>query len=142
MSVSLERRYMPKEFTYRGHTLQQLQQLAMDDFIKLLPSKARRKLLHGLPTEHRKLLEGVRAFKRKADPKAPPIKTHCRDMLILPEMVGLTIAVHNGHEFIPVEMKPQMVGYLLGEFSITNKRVVHGNPGIGASRSSMYVPLK
>jgi len=133
---------MPKEFMYRGHTMLQLQQLAMDDFIKLLTSKARRKLLHGLPTEHRKLLEAIRAFKHKADPKAPPIKTHCRDMLILPEMTGITIAIHDGHGFVPVEIKPQMIGHLLGEFAITNKKVMHGNPGIGASRSSMYVPLK
>lgn len=133
---------MPKEFMYRGHTIEQLQHLAMDDFIKLLPSKARRKLLRGLPTEHRKLIETIRAFKRKADPKAPPIKTHCRDMLIIPEMAGLTIAIHDGHEFVPIEIKPQMIGHLLGEFAITNKRVTHGNPGIGASRSSMYVPLK
>ncbi|MEM3151636.1 MAG: ribosomal protein S19 family protein, partial [Candidatus Bathyarchaeia archaeon] len=71
-----------------------------------------------------------------------PIKTHCRDMIILPEMVGLTILVHNGKEFVPVEIKPEMIGHYLGEFAITNKRVVHGAPGIGASRSSMYVPLK
>ncbi|MEM2576477.1 MAG: ribosomal protein S19 family protein, partial [Candidatus Bathyarchaeia archaeon] len=44
--------------------------------------------------------------------------------------------------FVPVEIKPEMIGHYLGEFAITNKRVVHGAPGIGASRSSMYVPLK
>lgn len=70
------------------------------------------------------------------------IKTHCRDMIILPEMVGLTIHVHNGKEFVPVEIKPEMIGHYLGEFAITNKPVKHGTPGIGASRSSMYVPLK
>jgi len=70
------------------------------------------------------------------------IKTHARDMVVLPEMVGLTIHVHNGKEFVPVKIEPEMIGHYLGEFAITNKPVKHGTPGIGASRSSMYVPLK
>jgi small subunit ribosomal protein S19 len=133
---------MPREFKYRGYTLSQLQQISMDEFIKMLPSKYRRKLIRGLPPEHRKLLEEIReARKGGATQKTVP-KTHCRDMVIMPEMVGKTIAVHNGREFLNVTIRPEMIGHLLGEFSITNKRVQHGNPGIGASRSSMYVPLK
>jgi len=133
---------MPKEFTYRGYTLEQLQQMPMDDFVKLLPSKARRKMLRGLPLEHRKLLETVRELRRKGLLEKEVIRTHCRDMVILPEMVGATIAVHNGKEFVPVKIKPEMIGHLLGEFSISIKKVDHGAPGVGASRSSMYVPLK
>lgn len=135
---------MPKEFRYRGYTLDQLQQMSMDNFVTLLPSKARRKMLRGLSPENRKLLEAVRSFKRggKTSGGSPTLKTHCRDMVILPEMVGVTVAVHNGKEFVPVEIKPEMVGRLLGEFAVTIKKVSHGNPGIGASRSSMYVPLK
>ncbi len=71
-----------------------------------------------------------------------PIKTHARDMVVLPEMVDMTFHVHNGRDFVPVEVKPPMIGHFLGEFAITNKPVRHGTPGIGASRSSMYVPLK
>jgi len=70
------------------------------------------------------------------------VKTHARDMVILPEMVGVTVLVHNGKEFTAVEITPEMIGHFLGEFAITNKPVKHGSPGIGASRSSMYVPLK
>ena len=70
------------------------------------------------------------------------MKTHVRDVIILPEMVGIKLFVHNGKEFVPVDIKPQMIGHYLGEFAITNKPVRHGTPGIGASRSSMYVPLK
>jgi small subunit ribosomal protein S19 len=70
------------------------------------------------------------------------VKTHVRDMIILPEMVGVTVLVHNGKEFISVEIKPEMIGHYLGEFAISNRPVKHGTPGIGASRSSMYVPLK
>jgi len=70
------------------------------------------------------------------------VKSHARDMIILPEMVGVTILLHNGKEFAPVEIKPQMIGHYLGEYAVTNRPVKHGQPGIGASRSSMYVPLK
>lgn len=134
---------MPKEFTYRGYTLEQLQSMSMDEFITLLPSRQRRSLHRGLPPEQRTLLENLRKAKeamRKGGNVT--IKTHARDMVILPEMVGLTIHIHNGKEFVPVEIKPEMIGHYLGEFAITNKPVKHGTPGIGASRSSMYVPLK
>ena len=63
-------------------------------------------------------------------------------MIILPEMVGVTILIHNGKEFSPVEITPEMIGHYVGEFAVTNRPVKHGSPGIGASRSSMYVPLK
>ena len=131
---------MVREFTYRGYTLEQLQQMSMDEFIKLLPSRQRRSLKRGLTEAQRKLLEKVRKYKRLGINK--PIRTHARDMIILPEMVGTTIAVHNGKDFVPVEIVPEMIGHRLGEFAITNKRVIHGRPGVGATKSSMYVPLK
>jgi small subunit ribosomal protein S19 len=131
---------MVREFTYRGYTLEQLQQMSMDEFIKLLPSRQRRSLKRGLTEAQRKLLEKVRKYKRLGINK--PIRTHARDMVILPEMVGMTIAVHNGKDFVPVEIVPEMIGHRLGEFAITNKRVIHGRPGVGATKSSMYVPLK
>ena len=70
------------------------------------------------------------------------VRTHVRDMPILPEMVGAAIAVYNGREFLEIEIQPQMIGHLLGEFSPSTKVVRHGAPGIGATRSSLYVPLK
>ncbi|MEM2117654.1 MAG: 30S ribosomal protein S19 [Candidatus Bathyarchaeia archaeon] len=134
---------MPREFTYRGYTLNQLQSMSMDEFINLLPSRQRRSLHRGLRVEQRILLENIRKAKealRKGGNAT--VKTHVRDMVVLPEIVGVTIHVHNGKEFVPVEIKPEMIGHYLGEFAITNKPVKHGTPGIGASRSSMYVPLK
>jgi len=134
---------MPKEFMYRGLTLNQLQNMSMDEFINLLPSRQRRSLRRGLQPEQRILLEKVRrsmeALKKGA---GSAVKTHVRNMIILPEMVGMAIQVHNGREFVQVEIKPDMIGHYLGEFAVTNKPVRHGTPGIGASRSSMYVPLK
>jgi len=134
---------MPKEFRYRGFSLEDLQAMSMDEFIRLLPSRQRRSLLRGLSPEQRILLESVRKAKEATtQEKKTVVKTHARDMVILPEMVGVTLLVHNGKEFSAIEVVPEMIGHVLGEFAITNKPVKHGTPGIGASRSSMYVPLK
>jgi small subunit ribosomal protein S19 len=134
---------MVREFTYRGYSLEALNEMSMDDFINLLPSRHRRSLRRGLTKEKRIFLKKLRETRHLlSEGKKVAIRTHCRDMVILPEMVGLTIQIHNGKEFVPIEIKPEMIGHYLGEFAITNKRVQHGTPGIGASRSSMYVPLK
>lgn len=134
---------MPKEFRYRGYTFEKLQKISMDEFIRLLPSRQRRSLQRGLTVEQRKLLERIRMVKESSDAeKREVIKTHVRDVVILPEMVGVTVLVHNGGGFVSVEIRPEMIGHFLGEFAITNKPVKHGTPGIGSSRSSMYVPLK
>ena len=134
---------MPKEFVYRGYSLDSLMSLSMDEFINLLPSRQRRSLQRGLTPEQRILLEKIRKAKEAINQgRTSKVKTHVRDVIILPEMVGIKLFVHNGKEFVPVDIKPQMIGHYLGEFAITNKPVRHGTPGIGASRSSMYVPLK
>ena len=134
---------MPREFTYRGQTIDELQSMSMDEFIRLLPSRQRRSLQRGLTPEQRILLENVRRARKvlKEGGKAV-VKTHARNMIILPEMVGVTVLVHNGKDFTAVEIGPEMIGHYLGEFAITRRPVKHGSPGIGASRSSMYVPLK
>ena len=88
----------------------------------------------------RKLREQIKlAYEGKSKGE---LKTHLRDMIILPDMVGLNFRVHNGKEFAPVYVRPEMVGHYLGEYAITNRRVQHGAPGVGSSRSSLYVPLK
>jgi len=134
---------MPKEFAYRGHTLEEVQGMSMDEFIRLLPSRQRRSLQRGLTPEQRIFLENIRKAKEALKTGAKiVVKTHARDMIILPEMVGTRILVHNGKEFVAVDVAPEMIGHYLGEFAVTNKPVKHGTPGIGASRSSMYVPLK
>jgi small subunit ribosomal protein S19 len=131
---------MPKEFSYRGHSLESLSAMSMDEFINILPSRQRRSLQRGLTADQRVLLEKLRTAKE--DAKGTAIKTHVRDLIVLPEMVGAKIGIHNGKEFVEVDIRAEMIGHYLGEFAITNKPVRHGTPGIGASRSSMYVPLK
>ena len=90
-----------------------------------------------------KILESIRKAKMaEGEEQKIIIKTHARNAIVFPEMVGFTILVHNGKKFNPVEIIPEMIGHYLGEFAITNEPVKHGSPGIGASRSSMYVPLR
>ncbi|RMF31575.1 MAG: 30S ribosomal protein S19 [Candidatus Nitrosothermus koennekii] len=128
---------MVREFKYRGKSMDELVTLSADELRSILNSRQRRSLLRGLSEEKRKLLAEI-----KSATSDKVIRTHLRDMIILPIMVGKTVHVHNGKEFVPVEIKPEMIGHYLGEYAITNKRVVHGSPGVGASRSSLYVPLK
>lgn len=132
-----------KEFAYKGVTLEELQKMPMDRFIALLPSRQRKSLKKGLSPEKRKLLVKLRKAKKAQEKgESVVVRTHSRDMIILPELVGLTVGIHNGKEFTMVEITPEMVGHFLGEFALTRKRVKHSAPGIGATRSSMYVPLK
>ncbi|MHB9285543.1 30S ribosomal protein S19 [Halobacteriales archaeon Cl-PHB] len=129
------------EFSYRGHTLDELQEMSVDEVAELLPARMRRSIERGLSVEKEKLLEDA----READPEETandPIRTHLRDMPVLPEMVGLTFAVHNGQSFERVDVEPEMLGHYLGEFQLTRKDVEHGQAGIGATRSSKFVPLK
>jgi small subunit ribosomal protein S19 len=129
------------EFTYRGHTLEELQEMSIEDVAELLPARQRRTVERGLSVEHEKLLEAA----READPEETandPIRTHLRDMPILPEMVGVTFAVHTGQSFERVNVEPEMIGHYLGEFQLTRTDVEHGQAGIGATRSSKFVPLK
>ncbi len=132
-----------KEFSYRGLSIEELQKMPMDKFISMLPSRQRRTLKKGLPPEKRKLVVRLRKAKKALqDGEKVVVRTHRRDMVILPEMVGLTIGIHSGKDFTVVEISPEMVGHFLGEFALTRRRVKHSAPGIGATKSSMYVPLK
>ncbi len=129
-----------REFRYRGYTLEELQNMTLDELAEVMPARIRRTLRRGLSPENLKLLEKVRKYKNKGIDKV--IRTHRRDMPVLPEMVGARIAVHNGKEFVEVKIVPEMIGRYLGEFAMTNRIVRHGRPGKGATRSSKFVPLK
>ncbi len=129
------------EFTYRGHTLEELQEMSVEDVAELLPARQRRTVKRGLSGAHQQLLESA----AEADPEetaSNPIRTHLRDMPILPPMVDRTFAVHNGESFERVSVEPEMIGHYLGEFQLTRKQIEHGQAGIGATRSSKFVPLK
>ncbi|WP_424017962.1 30S ribosomal protein S19 [Halorientalis pallida] len=129
------------EFSYRGHSLEELQDMDIDEVAELLPARQRRSIERGLSYEKEQLLEEAREAGEE-ETANDPIRTHLRDMPILPEMVDLTFAVHNGQSFERVKVEPEMLGHYLGEFQLTRKSVEHGQAGIGATRSSKFVPLK
>ena len=127
---------MAKKFTFRGKSIEELQAMNLEEFSKLLKSRQRRALAHGLPKQQKKLLEKLRKNKGKL------VRTHSREMVILPEMVGANLGIHNGKEFVKVVISESMLGHRLGEFSQTRSKVSHSSPGLGATRSSKHVPLK
>ncbi|MDD1717492.1 MAG: 30S ribosomal protein S19 [Methanoregulaceae archaeon] len=124
-----------EEFTYRGLRLEELTKMSMTELTPLMPARARRKVVRGLTRGEETLVGKVRSGDEK-------IRTHLRDMIVLPEMVGRSIDVYNGKEFVKVEIQPESLFHYLGEFALTRKKVAHGSAGIGATRSSKYVPLK
>jgi small subunit ribosomal protein S19 len=124
------------KFMFYGKTMEELEKMSLEEFSKLLPARNRRALKRGFTTDQKKLLECIRK-----NPKAFH-RTKCRDMVIIPEMLGVKIGVHNGKEYVPIEIKPEMLGHRLGEFVLTRKQVKHSAPGFGATKSSKFVPLK
>ena len=132
-----------KEFTYRGYTMEELSQMELwpskgsdNSIIELLPSRARRSIGRGMSVENEHFLDRVRRNSSKT------VRTHRRDMPILPEFVGRRIAIHNGQNFVELDVKPEMIGHYLGEFALSRKNVAHSGPGVGATRSSKHVALK
>jgi small subunit ribosomal protein S19 len=124
-----------EEFTYHGFRIEELQTMGISELLPVMPSRARRKIKRGLSRGEEHLLTRFRAGDEK-------IRTHLRDMIIMPEMLGKEIEVYNGKEFMKVELQPESVFHVLGEFALTRRKVAHGSAGIGATRSSKYVPLK
>lgn len=125
-----------KEFTYRGYTMEDLTKMSLEEILELLPARARRSYRRGLNQEQQAFLDRM----RKTDEEI--VKTHRREIVILPEFVGKKIAIHNGKEYVQVAIKPEMIGHYLGEFALTRRSVAHSGPGVGATRSSKYMPLK
>jgi len=132
-----------KIFKYRGYTLEELQAMSLEELVELLPSRQRRSLKRGfLPRQEKVLAKMEKVDIENNNGRPEVIKTHCRDMIVLPNMVGYTFGIYNGREFVEVTIKPEMIGCYFGEFAQTRSRVQHGDPGMGATRSSMFVPLK
>ena len=127
---------MPKEFKYRGLSVEDLKKMSIDEFTKIVTSRERRSLKRGFTDQQKKLLETIRKDPDKFH------KTHVRDMIILPEMIGAKLGIHSGKDWINVVIQPEMIGKRLGEFSIPIKRVKHSAPGIGASRGSKHIATK
>ncbi|KAG8887549.1 ribosomal protein S15 [Tulasnella sp. 332] len=143
-AAEMKRKRNFRSFSYRGVELEKLLDMPNEDFVELVHARARRRFQRGLKRKPMGLIKKLRKAKKEAPPNEKPatVKTHLRDMIVVPEMIGSVIGIYNGKVFNSVEIKPEMTGHYLGEFSITYKPVRHGRPGIGATHSSRFIPLK
>jgi small subunit ribosomal protein S19 len=126
-----------REFSYRGRTLEELRAMELPELAKILTARARRSIRRGFNVETTQFFERMRST-----PLERVVRTHCRDALVLPEHVGRRVAVHTGKEFKEVEVRPEMIGHYYGEFALTRRFEKHSGPGVGATRSSKFMPLK
>jgi small subunit ribosomal protein S19 len=125
-----------KEFTYHGFTMGELLEMPFDEVLGIMPSRARRSFIRGLNEEQKVTFDKIKTAEGEV------VRTHRRDIPIIPQFVGKKVAIYNGKEFKEIEIKPEMIGHYLGEFSQTRKSVKHSGPGVGATRSSKFLPLK
>ncbi|MCX8190376.1 MAG: ribosomal protein S19 family protein [Candidatus Diapherotrites archaeon] len=120
-----------------------MKNMTYQEFAALCNSRARRSLLrHGIDKGLEKRILEARKLIEKNVKDVKPIRTHRRDTIIVPQMLGLKFGVYNGKEFTVVEIVPEMLGHYLGEFALTRKRLKHGKAGIGATRSSTAIARK
>ena len=133
-----------KKFSYRGNDLKKLIDMNMDEMSQQLRSRQRRKLRRKMGSKYARFINKLLDTKKHTGQGEKPaaVKTHLRDCIVLPSMVQSVINIHKGNGYSNIEVKPEMIGYYLGEFAITYKRVSHGKPGVGATHSSKFVPIK
>ena len=126
-----------KQFTYRGKNLEELKNMDVREFAKYIKSRGRRSVLRNFDV----IEKFIKRCKKRIE-GGKQIRTHLRDIIIVPQMIGLTIYVHNGKDFVAVKIVEDMLGHRLGEFALTRREVKHGAPGIGATRSSAALSVK
>ncbi|MBT4192257.1 MAG: 30S ribosomal protein S19 [Candidatus Diapherotrites archaeon] len=126
-----------KIFTFRGKTIEELSAMSVEDFAELCTSMPKRSLKKGIDKHLMK-----KVARAKGNVKAKPIRTHKRDFVVIPEMVGVTFAIHRGNTFERVDVTEKMLGHYIGEFVFTRKRLSHGKAGIGATKSSTAITAR
>lgn len=124
-----------KIFKFRGKTLDELKTMSIKDFAQLVKARKRRSLLRGIDNKSPKILSKVESGKKK-------LRTHRRDVVVIPSLIGKTIEVYNGQKFIPVNVTEEMLGHYLGEFSQTRRVAQHKGVGVGATKSSKHMGTK
>jgi len=120
-----------KQFTYRGKTMEELKALDVREFAKYLKSRQRRTVLRNF----QEIEKFISRSKIKIE-RNKPVKTHQRDLVVVPDMVGMKIQIYNGNKFIPVEMMGEMLGHKFGEFAPTRARIKHSKAGVGATKGT------
>lgn len=120
-----------KELFYRGRNLEELKALDVREVAKFLPSRSRRSVLRNFQTHENFVKRCEIAVKAKKK-----IRTHLRDIVVVPRLVGMRIGIYNGKTFNDIEITHKMIGMRLGEFSLSRGKVTHGKPGLGSTKSS------
>lgn len=126
-----------KEFTYQGMNLEQLKTLDVREFAKYIPSRQKRTVLRNF----QEVEDFVNRAKQKIA-KGKNIRTHKRDLVIVPQMIGMKISIYNGQKFIPIEIIGEMLGHKFGEFALTRARIRHGKAGVGATKGTKHKAKK
>ncbi|AET38343.1 40S ribosomal protein uS19 Ecym_2631 [Eremothecium cymbalariae DBVPG len=139
--ATTQRKKTFKTYSYKGVSLEKMLEMPTEEFVKLAPARVRRRFARGLSSKPAGLMKKLRAAKLATPVNEKPsvVRTHLRNMIIVPEMIGSVVGVYNGKVFNQVEIKPEMVGHYLGEFSITYTPVRHGRAGATTSR---FIPLR
>lgn len=110
-----------KESTFKGRTLAELQTLDVREFAALLRSRQRRTVLRNFQ-EHENFVKRAQAQFAKGK---RAVRTHFRDLVIVPALVGMKLQIYNGNTFAPVDVTFEMLGHKFGEFSLTRARARH-----------------
>ncbi|HIJ12015.1 TPA: 30S ribosomal protein S19 [Candidatus Woesearchaeota archaeon] len=126
---------MAKEVYWKGNTEEQVKELDLKAFGALLPARRRRSLERGFTDAQKRFLARIDAGENN-------VKTHCRNLVIIPSMLGKTVRVYNGKDFVPVIITLEMLGHVIGEFAHSRKLVKHSSAGVGATRSSKAVSAR
>ena len=122
------------ELRFHGKNLDELKEMGIKEFSLLLKSRQRRSLQRGFT-------EPQKSFLKKLE-KKNNVKTHCRDIIVIPSMVGKLVRLYNGKEYVAITITEEMLGHFMGELVLTRKMVKHSSPGVGATRSSASVSVR
>ena len=133
-----------KKQIYRGVEIDKLLEMDLKQVIGMFKSGQRRRFKRGVHPKYdrltKKIKQAVKVTPHGEKPKA--VKTHLRNAIIMPEMVGGIAEVYSGKYWNPVEIKADMIGQYLAEYSMSYKPVKHGKVGHGATRGSKFVSLR
>lgn len=132
-----EEQFTKKQQTYRGKTIEELQKLDVREFAKLVRAHERRNIIRNF----QKIEDFINRSREKLK-KNKAIRTHARDLIVTPEMVGWKIFIYTGNKFVPVVVTIEMLGHKFGEFAPSRARIKHSKAGVGATKGSKHKSKK
>jgi small subunit ribosomal protein S19 len=126
-----------KQFTFKGKTVDELKTLEVREFANYVKSRKKRTILRQFSE-----IEKFITLAKKKISKNKKIRVHNRDLIVVPEMVGMKVQIYNGKEFVPIDIVGEMLGHKFGEFALTRARIQHGKAGVGSTKGSKHKSKK